>query len=184
MNKQETIKLIVGIKTIYPNSYNNMTTEEKNVLIDIWQDSLQDYAYENVYKSLKMYVNSNTSGFAPTPAHIIENLKTMQPDNHLSESEAWDTYYKAICRSSYYAQEEYDKLPDEIKKLTSPNQMRNLALSEGEALMSSIKASFCRDYRNNIENKKKIETMPMIEQEQIQHVLLGISERIGIEMNE
>lgn len=171
MNRQETIKIIVGLKTMFPNSYNNMNAEEKEVLVSMWQDTLQDYTYNQVYQAMKMYITSNTSGFAPTPANIIENIRTMQPSKYLSENQAWDVYYKGICNSSYNSVEEYNKLPEEIKKITSPQQMRSLAQEGNEGMMASVKASFNRDYQKVIEETKKIETLPFKEQTEIKAVL-------------
>lgn len=167
MNKEETIKFITALDVMYPNTFKDFDINKKRLLIDMWQSSLQDFNYEICFNALQQYVNSNTSGFVPTPANIISNINKIKPKNELSSNDAYGLVYKAICNSSYNSQEEWNKLPSEIQKIVSAERLRQLAKAESDAELVSFQASFKRDYEKKVQEQKEFDALPIKNQENI-----------------
>ena len=66
----------------------------------------------------------------------------------LGEQEAWDLVTRAAARSTYYAQEEFDKLPLPVQRtLGSPATLRSWAAVDVSQLQTVIASHFKRDYR-------------------------------------
>ena len=66
----------------------------------------------------------------------------------LGEQEAWDLVTRAAARSTYYAQEEFDKLPLPVQRtLGSPATLWSSAAVDVSQLQTVIASHFKRDYR-------------------------------------
>ncbi len=159
MTRNEIKELIGVMKLAYPN-YN---PDSISKVIDLWQLMLNDYEYKDCLLSLKNYIANNTSGFAPSISHIIDGIHTTKEiisDAYPVETEAWALVNKALNNGNYHAQEEFDKLPDLIKKtIGSANMIREWAMLDTKTL-SVIQSNFMRSYRENVEKTKTINRMP------------------------
>lgn len=178
MTRDETKKIIMGIQCSYPNFKPQC---ELSFLIDVWNDDLADYSYEEVYMALKRFKATDTSGFAPSIGQLVDAIhKNRGGSNDLSEAEAWDMVRKAIGCSTYYAQEEYDKLPDGIKKAVgSPNQLRNWAMDE-DYNENVVQSNFLRIYRTECNKTKEFERLPNT----LQNLITGTTQKMIKENND
>lgn len=125
MNREETKKILMNIQCSYANW---KPAGDMSFMIDIWRDDLSDYSYEQVYTALKMYKATDRSGFAPNVGQLIDKIHSMNPVKQLNANEAWALVYKALCNSTYHAQEEFDALPELVQKAVgSPDNLRAMA---------------------------------------------------------
>lgn len=141
-------------------SYPNYKPNNISETVDVWQMMLSEYTYEQISVALKAYILSDTSGFAPSIGQLVNKIKTITTPQELNEMEAWALVSKAIRNSGYNSVEEFAKLPPLVKKAVGlPDQLRTWALDEyyNEQVVSS---NFMRCYRNEVENEKKILSMP------------------------
>lgn len=157
MNKAETIKILGRIKTVYPNFTPN-TEEETKMQIEIWQEMFANDSCDIVLQAVNSVITS--SEYPPTIAAIKEKINLITKPSELSEIEAWNIYYKAICNSGYNENEEWRKLPEQIKAITSPRQMHDLGQMENDSVMTVEKSNFVRAYRTQIERKKEFDQLP------------------------
>ena len=156
MTREETVKIIRIIVDSYPNYKPNNISEA----VDVWQMMLSDYDYNLVAMSIKAYILSDTSGFAPTIGQLVSKIQSITKPQELSEMEAWALVSKAIRNSGYNSVEEFAKLPPLVQKAVGlPDQLRTWAIDENynEQVVSS---NFMRCYRNEVEHEKKILSMP------------------------
>lgn len=160
MTREETKVLLRAMSTAYP----NYKIENLKETIDLWQLMLSDYEYKDCLLSLKSYIANNTSGFAPSISHIIDGIHTAKEiisDAYPAETEAWSLVDKALSNGNYHAQEEYDKLPELIKKTVgSPNMIKMWAQVDREELETVVQSNFMRSYRENVKKAKTINRMP------------------------
>lgn len=149
MNTTEAKKIIAVMIATYP-SYN---VADVDYTASIWADAFNDISYEVVSIALRNYIRSDTSSFAPTPGVLMASVHKISQPQELSEMQAWSLVLKAIRKSTYYAEEEFNKLPESVKKaIGTPTQLRSMALDGGfneEVAMSN----FQRSYRAIVENK-------------------------------
>lgn len=158
MTRNETKEVVMAIYNLFP----NWKPSDLSFTVDTWNVFLSEYDKKEVQVALATYVKSNTSGFAPSVGQLIQLLPSVikKEESLLNEAEAWSLVRKAIRKSSYYAEEEYQKLPEAIKKaIGSPSNLRVLACNEdyNEEVESS---NFKRAYRTVLAREKEIQRMP------------------------
>jgi hypothetical protein len=128
MNKDQVIAILKILKTSYPKFYSDMTKEDMLNTIDLWTEM---FAHENpalVVAAVKNLIN--TFKWPPTIADVKDEMYKLTQTETETPVEMWNKIKAAMSRASYYAQEEFDKLPEVAKKFVgSPNQLREWALS-------------------------------------------------------
>ena len=68
---------------------------------------------------------------------------------------------RALRRSIYYAQEEYDKLPETVQKAVGgPEMLRRWAEADMQSIESVIQSHFVRTYRQEIARSRERRKVP------------------------
>lgn len=128
MNRDQVIAILKILKTSYPKFYSDMSKEDMLNTIDLWSEM---FAHENpalVVAAVKNLIN--TFKWPPTIADVKDEMYKLTQTETETPVEMWNKIKSAMSRASYYAQEEFDKLPEVAKKFVgSPNQLREWALS-------------------------------------------------------
>lgn len=146
MTREEFARIVKGLKSVYP--YETFIGNQD--AFDIWYELLKDLDYPAVSVGTKKLMQ--TSSKVPTPADI---RKASIPEADVSEGEVWSRVLKAISRSSYYAGEEFEKLPEDIQKAVgSPDQLRAWATSEDISL-EVVQSQLLRSYRQVKERSRE-----------------------------
>ena len=157
MTRDEAKTLIRVIATSYPNFRPN----DMKQVIDVWHMMLEDYNYNELAVALKAYILTDTSGFAPSIGQLVGKLKTITATDELNEMEAWALVSKALRRSTYYADEEFSKLPAVVQKAVgTASQLRNWALTDVESIENVIQSNFMRTYRSVVKREQEMERLP------------------------
>ena len=153
MTAKEFGLLADAIKTYFPRD-NVLPTENA---LRLWYAELKDIPYQIAYAALRKYVSTNK--FAPTIADIREQAAELynQREGDISENTAWQLVWKAICNSGYHAEEEFEKLPETVKRAVgSASQLRQWALAEVDDKTITVwQSNFQRIYR--LERQKELE---------------------------
>ena len=147
MTRDETIKILMVIQAAYP----NYKPQDKTVAVNVWTEMLSDIPYEKVSTAVKAYIQTDTSGFAPSVGDVREKVRNIfAKKDELNETAAWSLVWKAICNSGYHSEEEFAKLPPIIQRTVhSPSQLREWALLEdidGNTI-SVLQSNFQRTFR-------------------------------------
>lgn len=195
MTREEAKKLVRIVVSSYPNYKPANLTDT----VDVWTMMLEDFTYQQVALALKSYILSDTSGFAPSIGQLIEKVQVIHNVNpQLNEMEAWALVSKALRNGINGAEEEFNKLPATVQKAVgSPNQLRNWAITDENAVENVIQSNFIKTYRTVCNKEKEFCKMPKeiknkIEQNSVQKVIsskddtevkqLNIKEYEGIPM--
>jgi hypothetical protein len=154
-------------------TYSNFHPENKTAAVNAWTMALEDYSVADVGAAFKSYMQSDASGFAPTPGKLIDIIHTFSNRTELNEQEAWGMVRKAISNSTYHYLEEFAKLPPVVQEAVGmPENLRSIAMDENydEEVSSS---NFMRNYRAVVTRYQKISKMPQPVQERIREVNKG-----------
>lgn len=150
MTRDEVKKVVSVITCTYPNWKPKV---EMSFMIDTWTALLSDMEYAVVGDNLKKYIQSDTTGFAPSIG-VLRQGATEYP----TELEAWAIVRKAIKNSGYNANEEFSKLPDAIKRAVgSPSNLYHWALTDSDTLGTVEQSHFISVYRSVITQLKNKE---------------------------
>lgn len=156
MTVKEARKFVAVLMVTYPN-YNPIDEE---LAAETWAGVTEEYTYEQVDIALRSYMKTNTSGFAPVPGQIIDEINTMTQPQELNEMEAWSLVSKTIRNSGYNSVEEFAKLPPLVQKAVGlPSQLRTWALDENYNEQVAM-SSFQRAYKAELKRQEELQKTP------------------------
>ncbi|MBR6902604.1 MAG: hypothetical protein IKN39_01790 [Clostridia bacterium] len=115
MTFNEIMILLGQINIIYPNEKPG-GKEEMAVRAKLWQEDLCDVSAELVEMAFRQYRKTNTSGFAPKPAHLLNIIRCVFGKS-LDDGEITCLLKRALSNSAFNSQAEFDRLPDDLKKV-------------------------------------------------------------------
>lgn len=157
MTREETKKIIMVIASAYPNWH----PSDMTLTVDAWTLMLEDFSYNQVAAALKAFVLSDASGFAPSVGQLIGMMDRLGNSEELSEMEAWSLVSKALRRSIYYADSEYEKLPEAVQKAVgSPEMLRSWAETDMKSIENVVQSNFMRTYRQELIKLKEMRKIP------------------------
>lgn len=170
-------KMILGIlKTAYPNFYKEMSKQEMLNVVDLWADIFKNDNSKLVTVAVKELINSFQ--YPPTIADVKNKMYSLT-NNDKTPSELWDRLQKAISRGIYHSEEEFEKLPDEVKEfIRSPKQLKELAMMNSDVVHSVTKGQFFKQIE--VIQKRKEEDKKMLPESK---ELLGVIGCIGQDIN-
>ena len=91
---------------------------------------------------------------------IQDDQKTYD-ETEMSELEAWAIVRKAIGRSNYYAEEEFEKLPEACKMAVgNPSNLREWAMMDSDQVGTVEQSHFVRNYRTAMQRIKEDRRVP------------------------
>lgn len=141
-------------------SYPNYKPNNISETVDVWQMMLSEYTYEQISVSLKAYILSDTSGFAPSIGQLVGKIQSITQPQELSEMEAWALVSKAIRNSTYNSVDEFAKLPPLVQKAVGlPENLREWAMTEN-LNHEVVSSNFMRCYRMEVARHEELSKMP------------------------
>jgi len=150
MTREEFTKIVLALKSVYT-APTLLSTKES---LDMWYASLQDIDYNTCKTGVVAYIQSEEK--LPTPAGIRNKIVELSQMGELNEMQAWGLVSKALRNGLYHSQEEFDKLPENIKcAVGSAEQLHNWATSDYKTIETVIQSNFVGTYRRVIERKTK-----------------------------
>lgn len=169
MSRDEIKKLIGGIIVAYPNYNPNI-----QMTVELWESFLADYTYEQAYVSLKTYIATNTTGFAPSIGAIVQGIPIAE---QINEMEAWALVSNALRDSTYHAEERFKELPLLVQKVVgSPSNLRNWAQTDITSVENVIQSNFIKTYRGYMDREQKNAKLPQslrLERQKVERGMLG-----------
>lgn len=177
---KQITNIIAAIKTIY--AYYAKDTDVQ-MLVKTWGTLLKDYPDEVVDKAL--YLCLQSCKMPPTPADLIEQIRSLQAADEPSDEELWDTFTRALRQAGtlmYYfnftlvepngktqGQNARERMEQLWAKL--PERLQMYVGSKGELMRMA------RDYGDEelkFEKNRFLKQMPTIQKRQeYRHIALG-----------
>lgn len=168
MTREETKKII----RIMCDSYPNYKPQNISETIDVWTNMLDGFSYQEISVALKTFILTDKSGFAPSIGQLAQIVMSNNTTEQMNELEAWAMVSKAVRRASYYADEEFEKLPELVQKAVgSPSQLRNWAQSDIQSIETVIQSNFLKTYRGLAKREQEYNALP----ENVKQLLGSIS---------
>lgn len=157
MTREQVGKLLMTIQAYYPN-YN---PPDKEITLNAWYEMFAEYPEELVLQALRACITTNTSGFAPDVGQIMSKIQTISQPQELDGMTAWGLVSKALRNGTYGAVEEFNKLPPLVKQAVGmPDNLRNWAMSDYQAIETVIQSNFLKNYRTVVNRSKELNCMP------------------------
>ena len=153
MDRTETIKIIAVIRAAFPMHLKNLTNQDLEQMISVWQTTLDDVPYSLMSAGLKTFIRTDKKGFPPTPGQILNIISNLQTEAILTAEEAWTKVYKAICNSLYDSEKEFANLPLDCQRaIGSAENLKELSKLDISSVETAEKSHFIRTYNSVIQN--------------------------------
>jgi hypothetical protein len=176
VNKNDVLKIIAMLEVSYPQHYARLSKEQLNNQIMLWTELLVEDNANLIANAVKAIINGDPSPFPPNIGQIRNKAHELI-DNSIDPQSAWNVLYKAICNSSYKANEEYEKLPEDIKLSVSPKMLREWATMDVDELNTVVASNWMRSFKERAKKAKDYQLLP----NSIKAAIAIVSEQLKIE---
>lgn len=161
MNREETIKILSVLRGAYPGFYRDIGRQEAEATISLWGSMFEEEPYELVGAAVKAFIAGDSKGFPPAIGQIKERVRKLTSGPEMTESEAWSYVSKALRNSSYGSEEEFSKLPPEVKAVVhDPGQLREWAMLDADEVQTVVSSNFQRSFRAKQAATKEYMALP------------------------
>lgn len=147
MTRDGIKKCLRLLQLTYPNAYKSFSTDDLGMLIEVWELQFRNVTDVEAFNAINKAISKND--YCPSIAEIKRNLIDEEEEN---EEEVWATVLKAGQNGLYGASDEWKKLPEDIKTVTTPYFLREIAMSS-TADLRFIKRDFLASYRQYKQKK-------------------------------
>lgn len=160
MTTNEATKLIRIISTAFPSYKPQYDDDMLNDAIELWTMMFSQDSFQVVSAAVKSYIEDGRNKYAPSIGEIKDIMHSVDVVGELSEAEAWNMVLTALKNGTYHAQEEFDKLPEDIQRaIGSPAYLRELASSD-DLNVSVESSNFYRNYRVVKDRRRQADSLP------------------------
>lgn len=161
MTREDTIKILSVLRGAYPAFYRDITKQEAESTIALWESMFDEEPYELVAAAVKAFISGDVKGFPPAIGQIKERIRQITQPEEMTELEAWSLVAKALRNGYYGAQEEFEKLPPEVQAVVhDPGQLKQWAMSPTEDVETVIASNFMRSFRAKQKASKEYLALP------------------------
>lgn len=181
MDRDSVIKMLGLLKIAYPNSYKEITRDDANAMIALYQKQFSDYDSRLVMVAVEELIGSNT--FPPSIAEIKNKIYSLTSRETLP-TDLWASLKKAISNSAYHSEEEFEKLPEECKMfIKNPRQLKELSQNDSEINNTVVKGQFLKQIET-IQKRIKENKQMLPETRKIREMGLNIGQDVNRLLNE
>ena len=157
MTRDEAKHLVMMVSAAYPNWKPLNLTET----VDTWAVMLEEFDHDECLATLKSYILTDTSGFAPGIGQVIDRLQRRREGRELGELDAWSMVSKALRNSTYHAEEEFAALPPVLQRTVgNPSNLKEWAGMEMDTVNSVIQSHVVRNYRVAVKSMRDDAKIP------------------------
>ena len=160
MNRNDVLKVLAMLEVNYVNHFNKLSKEQFDNTIMLWVTQFKDDDPNVIANAIQSIIATDTSPFPPQIATVKKMAYELTHKSSLTEQEVVKCLKQAISNSGYYAQQEYDDLPQEVQSLCSPNQLRSWSQIDEREVDTVIMSLVTRGYQKRVEENKKNELLP------------------------
>ena len=161
MTREDTIKILSVLRGAYPAFYRDITKQEAESTIALWESMFDEEPYELVAAAVKAFISGDGKGFPPAIGQIKERIRLITQPEEMTEQEAWALVSKALRNSTYGSEEEFAKLPPEIQSVVhDPGQLKQWAMSPADEVETVVASNFMRSFRVKQKVNKEYMALP------------------------
>lgn len=160
VNHKETLQILASLRGAYPNFYRNISKQEAQATVSLWEKMFGDYDYQIVDTAVTVLILNDKKGFPPGIGQVMEKICFITKPKEMTENEAWAIVYKAICNSAYDSVKEFQKLPPEIQSVVhDPEQLRAWAI-DPQFNFGVESSNFKRSFRVRAAQLREFNALP------------------------
>ena len=171
MTRDESKKILRIITATYQNAYKDSPQRLADA-ITVWAVIFKDVPYDEVQAAVYTYINEDRE-YPPTPGQVKSILYRIEHYDEMPEGDAWNLVLRALGNGLYGAQEEFDRLPEDVQRAVGSPQWIHAVAMDDNANMSVESSNFYKRYRQVLANKRQTAAMPPMVKELVEQLTAG-----------
>lgn len=162
MEFEQVKDLLTVIRLNYPQSFRDYTKQQSVAYMDMMYEAFKDDPAELVVSAVKSIIYSDTREFAPNIGQIKNKMYELSHTSSSIDAQgAWSLVKKALRRSGWYAQEEFESLPTEVQDYIGDAQtLHEWSQMDTQTLDSVVASNFLKNFKARTEKKKEFDMLP------------------------
>ena len=178
MSRAELLQMFALLEANYEPQFAKKTDLNKRAMVNLWEEHFAEKDYNLVKAAVNAYISTDTTGYVPNVGQINEQIRKLTNPDQMTEQEAVAKIIKATQRGTYYAEEEFEKLPPVLQRLVgSPEQIRVWGGMQEDEIQTVVASNLMRSYRAIAQKEDLQQTLPS----SVKMMLEQASERMMIE---
>lgn len=158
MTPEQTKQILTILQINYPQSFRGWTAEQKKAYLAMWSEAFRDTPADIVTAAVKSIVYTDTREFAPNIGQVNGKIRELT-SVELSGADAWKAIEDAVHSGSPAA--EWKKLPESIRKITSPRELDDWAFqTEPSVFRTVVKGQFLKAYNVQADREREMQMLP------------------------
>lgn len=163
MTRKEIRKMLRIIEIEYQSAFKDMTESDMVLKLNLWESQFSPYEKDIVLKAF--YNCIAKSEFAPKISSIFEEMNKLETSGD-EEQAYWEQLAKLCRRASAVTREEFEALPEPLKKwLRNLQNLKELGQLDADIFNSVTRGQFFREIKPIVESEKA--------KERVQHIALA-----------
>lgn len=163
MTRKEIKNMLRIVEIEYPSAFKGMTENDMVLKLNLWESQFAPYDKDIVLKAF--YNCIAKSEFAPKISSIFEEMNKLENGGD-EEQALWEQLAKLCERASVVTQEEFEALPEPLKKwLRNLQVLKALGKIDTDIFNSVTRGQFFREIKPIVESEKA--------KERVQHIALA-----------
>lgn len=161
MTIRETAQVMDRLEVAYPRYYAGIDQKRRENALIMWASAFSQDDVRLVVAAVQSFIETDEKGFPPVPGQIKAKLRLITSHDELSAEDAWNAIRKALWNSLYGAQEQFDKLPEPVRKVVGDaEQLKKWAEMDSETVHSVVSSNFLKAYRAETARQKEYAALP------------------------
>lgn len=182
MTDKELALIMATLKTAFPSYYRGISVQDAQTAFNLWKIHFTDCDYKAVSVAVNALIDTSVEGFPPTIGKVKAQMYKLAHRGDMKLEDAWKAVLKALRNSTYNSREEYEKLPESVKRAVgSPETLRKWCMISDEELSTVIYSQFVRIYNARQEESREYAMLAPSVKEYINSLSAGAGERKMLE---
>ena len=178
MDRKELLGIFAILEANYEPQFAKRSAMNKQAMVNLWEEHFMDKDFGLVKAAVNAYISTDTTGYVPNVGQINEQIRALTSGDMMTEQEAVALILKATRRGTYYAEEEFNKLPPILQRLVgSPEQIKEWGGMQADEIQTVVASNLMRSYRAIAKKEELQQTLPS----SVKSLLEGVSERMMIQ---
>lgn len=161
MTLEQTKIILAALKAAYPHAFKDMDKNSLLAVLALWHRQFADEDARVVTAAVDALIATRTEGYSPTIGEVKTMIRKISAPEKLSEQEAWALVSKAIENGYYGSQQEYDKLPPEVRETVgSPKMLWEWSQLPVDEVQTVVASNFQRSYKTCLKRAEDRAALP------------------------
>lgn len=161
MTLEETGVIMDILAAAYPRFCAGRDAHDLKKAVELWAGMFAEDDVVLVAAAVKALIATDDKGFPPHIGAVKAKLRQITVPQQMDAATAWGLVMRATQRALYGSREEFDKLPEPVRRVVgSPQQLRAWAMMDAETVQSVVASNFQRAYRARAQSDREYQALP------------------------